>query len=81
MAIWYRKLRKLLKQYQIQMQILKKETGISHTTLAKINKDEYIQLNKLESICEYLEKITNKKIDFCDIMERVDIDKSERIGG
>jgi len=36
------------------MKTLEIETGISHTTLAKINKDEYIHLETLEILARHL---------------------------
>jgi putative transcriptional regulator len=54
MAISYKKLRDILFDKQIQFKILEKNTGISHTTLSKINKDEYISLETLDIIARYL---------------------------
>lgn len=79
MAISYRKLRKLFKVHKIQMQQIKRATGISHNVLAKIRKDEHMQLDKLDIICECLEVVLNRKIDFCDVVERVSDGESERV--
>ena len=79
MAISYRKLRKLLKTHKIQMQQIKRLIGVSHNVLAKIGKDEYMQLDKLDKICECLEVLLNRKIDFSDVIERVSDYESERV--
>lgn len=54
MAISYKKLREILFDRSIKMNVLEKDTGISHTTLTKINKDEYISLETLEIIARHL---------------------------
>ena len=54
MAISYKKLRELLFNKNIKFKVLEKDTKISHTTLSKINKDEYISLDTLELIARYL---------------------------
>lgn len=81
MAISYRKLRKLLKVHKIQMQQIRMATGISHNVLAKIRKDEYMQLDNLDKICGCLEDVLNRKVDFCDVVERVIDHESERVEG
>jgi putative transcriptional regulator len=63
LAISYRKLREVLFDRKIQLKKLCKETGISHTTLSKINKDEHISLETLETIATYL------KVQIGDIVE------------
>lgn len=54
MGVSYRKMRELLFDKKIQMQTMAKETHLSPTTLAKINKDEYLSMETLEVICKYL---------------------------
>lgn len=81
MAISYRRLRRLLRQNDITMQAIKKQTGLSNGTLAKVAKDEYMQLDKLDIICECLEKMLNRRIDFSDVVERVSEHESERVEG
>lgn len=76
MAVSYRKLRELMIKYRIKTYEIKESTGLSNGVLSKINKNEYIQLEKLDLICQYLEKRIQQetgqavKIDFNDIMER-----------
>jgi putative transcriptional regulator len=55
-AISYKRLRDILYDNDIKMKVLEKDTGISHTTLSKINKDEYISLESLETIARYLKR-------------------------
>lgn len=63
MAISYKKLREIIFDRKIQLKTLCKDTGISHTTLSKINKDEYVSLETLETITKYL------KVDIGDLIE------------
>lgn len=79
MAVSYRRLRKLLRVNNITMQMIKQSTGLSNGTLAKIRKDEYMQLDNLDKICRCLEDMLNRKIDFCDVVERVTDHESERV--
>ena len=72
MSISYSKLRELLIKYKIKTYELKEGTGLSNGVLAKIRKDEFIQLDKLECIMEYLDGVTGKKVGFEDIMDRVE---------
>lgn len=81
MAISFRKLRRLLKTNNIQMQQLKQTTGLSNNVISKIRKDGNMQLDKLDLICECLEVMLNRKIDFSDVIERVSDYESERVGG
>ncbi len=71
MGVCYRKLRELLIQYKVKNYEMKEATGLSNNVLAKIRKDEYIQLDKLECIMGYLDGVTGKKLEFEDVMERV----------
>ena len=77
LGVSYSKLRELLIKYNIKIYEMQQHTKLSNGLLAKINKNEYIQLDKLELICEYIEKRieeeTGEKVflDFSDIMERV----------
>ena len=70
MGVSYLKLRELIVKHRLKLNDLKKYTGLSNTLVSKINKDEYIMLDKLELICKYLEYKLNRKIDFSDILER-----------
>jgi DNA-binding Xre family transcriptional regulator len=79
MTISFRKLRRLLKTNNIQMQQLKQITGLSNNVISKIRKDGNMQLDKLDLICECLEVMLNRKIDFCDVVERVSDHESERV--
>jgi DNA-binding Xre family transcriptional regulator len=68
MTISFRKLRRLLKTNNIQMQQLKQITGLSNNVISKIRKDGNMQLDKLDLICECLEVMLNRKIDFSDVI-------------
>jgi putative transcriptional regulator len=54
MGISYRGLRELLIERGIQRKTLKNDLGLSSKTVAKINKDEYLDLETLELIGRYL---------------------------
>lgn len=81
MTISFRKLRRLLKTNNIQMQQLKQTTGLSNNVISKIHKDGNMRLDKLDLICECLEVMLNRKVDFSGVVERVSDYESERVGG
>lgn len=54
MAISYSKLRELLIKKRIQKKMLHQEAKISNDVIAKIDKDEYMNLESLERIARYL---------------------------
>lgn len=70
MGVSYRRLRELLIKYKVKNYEMKKSTGLSNNVLAKIKKDEYIQLDKLECIMGYLDEIVGRKLEYEDVMER-----------
>ncbi len=55
MAISYQRLKHLLLDRNLKLTDLKKMTGISSATLAKINKNEPISLETIEKICSFLD--------------------------
>lgn len=61
----YEKLWKLLKEKGLKKINLKKEVGITPSTLAKLNKNENVSMEVLNRLCEYLE------CDIGDIVEHV----------
>jgi putative transcriptional regulator len=69
MGISYLKLRELLIEKKIKKQTLHNEAGLSNLTLAKINKDEYMDMESLEKIVRYIRKVTNENVDIGDIVE------------
>ncbi len=72
MGISYRGLRELLLKYKIKNYEIKADTGLSNSVLVKINKDEYMQLDKLESILVYINQRSRARYGFGDIVELVD---------
>ena len=68
MKISYKKLWVLLIQKDITKVTLRKELGISTSTMSKLNKGEEVALSVLLRICDYLD------CDIGDICEAVRID-------
>ena len=68
MKISYKKLWVLLIQRDITKVTLRKELGISTSTMSKLNKGEEVALSVLLHICDYLD------CDIGDICEAVRID-------
>ena len=68
MKISYKKLWVLLIQRDITKVTLRKELGISTSTMSKLNKGEEVALSVLLRICDYL------NCDIGDICEAVRID-------
>ena len=68
MKISYKKLWVLLIQRDITKVTLRKELGISTSTMSKLNKGEEVALSVLVRICDYLD------CDIGDICEAVRID-------
>lgn len=68
MKISYKKLWVLLIQKDITKVMLRKELGISTSTMSKLNKGEEVALSVLLRICDYLD------CDIGDICEAVRID-------
>lgn len=66
MAISYKKLWKLLIDRDMKKKDLRKVTGISTASIAKLGKNENVTTEVLEKIC------TTLKCDIGDIMEIVD---------
>ena len=68
MKISYKKLWVLLIQKDVTKVTLRKELGISTSTMSKLNKGEEVALSVLLRICDYLD------CDIGDICEAVRID-------
>lgn len=68
MKISYKKLWVLLIQKDITKVTLRKELGISTSTMSKLNKGEEVALSVLLRICDYLD------CDIGDICEAVRVD-------
>lgn len=64
MAFSYNNLWKVLEDKKMTKEDLKKATGMSSATIAKLGKNENINMNSLEKICEVLE---------CDIEDVIEI--------
>ena len=71
MKISYKKLWVLLIQRDINKVTLRKELGISTSTMSKLNKGEEVALSVLLRICDYLD------CDIGDICEAVRIDSKQ----
>jgi DNA-binding Xre family transcriptional regulator len=72
MPISYMKLRKLLVEYDITHEKLRKGTGLTTTEVAKIRKGNYMNLQSIELIIKYLNQTTGKKLKIDDILDFVD---------
>lgn len=70
MAITYKKMWGLVHEKGLRWTDLRNDLGLSTKTVAKINKNEYVNLQTLDKISEYLE------CDIGDIVERI-ISKDE----
>lgn len=72
MSFSYKKLWKLLIEYDMNKTQLREEVGISSATLAKLGKNEKVSLDALEKICKSL------NCDISDIIEYVSEEKNEK---
>ena len=68
MAVEYTKLWKMLIDKRLKRTEMARAAGISGNILAKLGKDEYVSLERLEKICRCLD---------CDIGDIVSIDRSK----
>lgn len=64
MAFSYNNLWKVLEDKNMTKEDLKKATGMSSATIAKLGKDETINMKSLEKICEALECDVEDVIEF-----------------
>ncbi len=64
MAFSYNNLWKLLEKKNMTKEDLKKATGMSSATIAKLSKNENINMKSLEKICEVLECNIEDVIEF-----------------
>ena len=55
MSVCYKKLWKLLIDNDISKSELRKKTGISGSTISKMNKNEYVSLEVLDRICQEID--------------------------
>jgi len=69
MSVSYDKLRNILRIYKIKHYTLRKETGLTTSEIAKINKDMYLTLQSAEQIARYLSTVTGKRVRIDDLME------------
>ena len=67
MSVTYNNLWSLLQSKNIKKTVLKKELGLSSSTIAKMTKNEYVSLVVIEKICNLLE---------CEIEDVVSLEKS-----
>jgi DNA-binding Xre family transcriptional regulator len=49
----YKNLRRIVFEQELKWEVVKKGTGLTNETVAKINKDEYISLKSLEKLARY----------------------------
>ncbi len=64
MSITYAKLREILTERNIKWIEIREKCNISPDVIARINKNEYVSLQTLDKIAEYLD------VDFGDIIQR-----------
>lgn len=64
MAFTYNKLWKVLEDKNMSKKDLKRATGMSSATIAKLSKNENINMKSLEKICEVLEVNIEEVIEF-----------------
>ena len=64
MAFSYNNLWKVLEDKNMTKEDLKKATGMSSATIAKLGKNENINMNSLDKICEVLECDVEDVIEF-----------------
>ena len=70
MAVQYNRLRKLLIDKKMKKSALTELADVSSSTIAKLNRDEYVSLEVLERICRALR---------CDIVDVVELtEESEK---
>ena len=69
MSVNYDKLRVIMTRYRITGEMLRKETGITTTEAAKINKDIFLTLPSAVKITRYISKVTEKRFRIEDIMD------------
>ena len=72
MTVRYKKLWILLAHKEMSKAELRKKTGVSASTFAKLNKNEIVAMNVMVKICEVL------KCDIGDIMEVVESNEEEK---
>lgn len=70
MAFSYSNLWKVLAEKNMTKEDLKKATGMSSATIAKLGKNETINMKSLEKICEVLECNIEEVIEFIPKDER-----------
>lgn len=73
MAFSYNNLWKVLEDKNMSKEDLKRATGMSSATIAKLGKDENINMNSLDKICQVLEC----KVE--DVIEFIPEDRSKKI--
>lgn len=64
MAFSYNNLWKVLEDKNMTKEDLKKATGMSSATIAKLGKNENINMKSLDRICEVLECSTEDEIEY-----------------
>jgi hypothetical protein len=69
MSVNYDKLRMIMTKYRITGEMLRKETGITTTEAAKINKDIFLTLPSAIKIANYISKVVGKSVRIEDIMD------------
>jgi hypothetical protein len=69
MAISWSKTRDIISDYHLQHQIISKETGLSNEVLAKLDKNEPMNIKSLDILRKYLCKATGKNLQPSDLFE------------
>lgn len=70
MSISYNKLWKLMIDKKINKTTLRNEAGISSNAMAKLGKNESVQIEVLDKICRTLECGVNDVVEFTSVEEK-----------
>jgi len=69
MGISYAKMRNVISEARIRHQDIHDNAHVSNDVLAKLEKDEYMNLESFERIAKYLSKATKKRLQFSDLID------------
>jgi DNA-binding Xre family transcriptional regulator len=72
MSVSYAKLREIMIKNKIKHEVMRLATGCTTSEIAKINKDEYMTLQSLESVTKYLSGILKQSVGVDDIISFID---------
>lgn len=69
MAISYNRARTIIAEERLRHQDIRKDTGLSNDVLAKLEKDEYMNMESLERLAKYLSVKRKKRLQPSDLYE------------